>query len=126
MDEVGETIKNVIFQKVQSGQIVVHTPKEFSDAAMKFVPSIITVYWPRLDEIVELESIHQVPSIPETLSIHKFIWQLNDRGDWSIEFFKAVVDQEAFHFQWYNKASDAVCGHEKSNKSDSECSTYGE
>ena len=58
MDGVGGTIKNVIFRKVKSGQIVVHTPKEFSDAAMKFVPSIITVYLPRSDEIIEPESIH--------------------------------------------------------------------
>ena len=43
MDGVGGTIKNVTFQKVKSGQIVVHTPKGFSDAAIKFVPSIITV-----------------------------------------------------------------------------------
>ena len=73
MDDVGGTIKNVIFQKVKSGQIVAHTPKEFSDAAMKFVPSIITVYLPKSDEIVEPESIYQAPSIPETLSIHKFV-----------------------------------------------------
>ena len=53
MDDVGETIKNVIFQKVKSGQVVVHTPKEFSDAAMKFVSSVITVYLPKSDEIVE-------------------------------------------------------------------------
>ena len=30
MDDEGETIKNLIFRKVKSGQIVVHTPKEFS------------------------------------------------------------------------------------------------
>ena len=40
-----------------------------------------------------------------------------DRGDCSIEFFKTVVDQEAFHIQWYNKSNDVVCGHEKSNES---------
>ena len=44
MDDVGRTIKNIIFRKVKTGQIVVHAPKEFSDAAMKFVPFIITVY----------------------------------------------------------------------------------
>ena len=126
MDDVGRTIKNILFRKVNSGQIVVHTPKEFSDAAMKFVPSIITVCLPRSDEIVDPESIHQAPSIPETLSIHKFVRQINDRGDCSIEFFKTVVDQEAFHIQWYKRASDVVCGHEKSNKGDSECSTCGE
>ena len=80
---------------------------------------------PRLDEIVKLEKIHVAPSIAEILSIHKFVQQINDRGDWSIEFFKMFVDQEVFHTQWYNKTSDAVCGHEKSNKSDNECSTYG-
>ena len=37
MDNVGGTTR-------ESGQIVVHTPKEFFDAAMKFLPSIITVY----------------------------------------------------------------------------------
>ena len=83
----------------RSGQIVVHVPKEFSDAAIKFVSSIVTVSLPKSDEIVEPESIHQAPSIPETLLIHKFVRQINDRGDCSIEFFKTVVDQEVFHTQ---------------------------
>ena len=33
---------------------------------MKFVPSIITVYLPKSDEIVEPESIYQAQSIPES------------------------------------------------------------
>ena len=122
IDDVGGTIINVIFRKVKSGQIMVHAPKEFSDASMKFVPSIITVHLPRSDQIVEPESIHQAPSISETLSIHKFVRQINNRGDRSIEVLKTVVDQEAFHTQWYNKTSDVACGHEKSIKSDNECS----
>ena len=91
---------------------------------MKFVSSIITVYLPKSDEIVEPESIHQAPSIPETILIHKFVRQINDRGDCSIEFFKTAADQEAF--QWYKRASDFVCGHDKSNKGNSECSKCGE
>ena len=70
---------------------------------MKFVPSIIIVCLPKLDEIVEPESIHQVSSIPETLSIYKFVGEINGRGDCSVEFFKTAVDQEAFHTQWYKK-----------------------
>ena len=93
---------------------------------MKFALFIITVYLPRLDEIVEPGSMHKALSIPEKLSVHKFARQINDRGDRSIEFFKTAVDQEAFHTQWYNKAGDVVCGHKKSNKSDNECSTCGE
>ena len=125
MNDIGKTIKSVIFQKLKSRQIVVHTPKEFSHAAMKFVPSNITVHLPRSDEIVEPESVHQAPSFPEILSIHKFAQQTNDRGDGSIEFFKTAVDQEVFHTQWYNKAN-VVCGHEESNKSNNECSMCGE
>ena len=105
---------------------MVYTPKEFSDAAMKFVPSIITACFPKSDVTVDPESIHQAPSIPKTLSIHKFVRQINDRGDCSIEFFKTAVDQEAFHTQWYKRANDVICGHKKSNKSDSECSRCGE
>ena len=77
---------------------------------MKFVPSIITVYLSKSNEIVEPESIHQAPSIPEILSIYKFVRQINDRDDCGIEFFKTAVDREAFHTQWYKKASDVVCG----------------
>ena len=126
MDGVGGTIKNVIFRNVKSGQIVVHTPTEFLDAALKFVPFIVTVFLPRSDEIVEPETIHQSPSIPETLSFHKFHQKINGRGDCSIEFFKTAADQEPFHTQWYNKGGAVVCGHEKSDKSDNECSTYDE
>ena len=49
-DGVGGTIKNVIFRKVKLGQIVVHTPKEFSHAVMKFAPSIIAC----LDQMKQL------------------------------------------------------------------------
>ena len=63
MDDVGGTIKNAILRKVKSGQIVVHTPKDFS--AMKFEPFIITVYLPKSDETFEPESMHQAPPSPK-------------------------------------------------------------
>ena len=44
IDDVDGTIKNVILRKVKSGQIVVQRHKEFSDAAMKFVLPIFTLY----------------------------------------------------------------------------------
>ena len=105
---------------------MVHRPKEFSDAAMKFASSIIIVYLPKSDEIVAPENIHQAPSIPETLSVHKFVRQINDKEDDNIEFFNTAVYQEAFHIQWCKRTYDVACGPEKSNKCDSECSTCGE
>ena len=117
-------LDDVIFRKVKSGQIVVHTPNEFSDAAIKFVSSIITVCLPKSDEIVVPDSIHQASSIRETFLIHKFVRQINDRGDCSIEFFKMAVNEEAFHIQWYKRAGDVVCGNEKFNK-DVQCAENG-
>ena len=79
IDDVGRTIKSIIFRRLNSAQIVVHTPNEFSHAAMTFLSSIITVFLTKSDEIVEPESIHQAPSIAETLSVHKFVRQINNR-----------------------------------------------
>ena len=125
MDDVGITIRNIIFRKLKPGEIVVHTPKEFFYVAMKLVPSIITVYLPISDKTVQPESIHQLSSSPETLSIHKFVQQINERGYCRIEFFKTVVGQEAFHTKWYKKVNDVVCSPKMSNKNDNECSTWG-
>ena len=71
---------------------MVHTLKEFSDAAMKFVFSIITVYLPKSDEIVETESIHQAPTIPETLLIHKFVRQINGMSPLSINMIFSYLN----------------------------------
>ena len=124
MDDRGGTIKNAIFWKIKSGQIVFHLLKESFDAAMRSVFCIITLYLPKSDEVVESEIIQKAPSIPKTLSIHKFVRQINGRGDFSIQFFTMVV--EVFYTQWYNKAGIVICRHEKSNKSNNECSTCGQ
>ena len=71
MDDEGETIKNVIFRKGNSCQIVVHNTRRISDAAMKFEYYYCEIV--KSDEIVEPVSIHQALSIPETLSVHKFV-----------------------------------------------------
>ena len=55
MDEIGGTLKNVILRKVMSGQLVVDSPLEFSEAVTKFVPSIHSVYVSENENIVEPE-----------------------------------------------------------------------
>ena len=52
MDGIGGTVKIVIFRKVKSSQLVVHSPFEFSQAVKKFVPSIRSVYLPENESIV--------------------------------------------------------------------------
>ena len=53
MDGVGGTVKNVVFRKVKSGQVVINSSQEFSDAVKSFVPSINAVYLPESESIIE-------------------------------------------------------------------------
>ena len=69
--EIGRTVKNVIPRKVKSGQLVVHSPLEVSEAVTKFVPSIHSVYLPENKNIVEPEDISMARKIDQTLKIHK-------------------------------------------------------
>ena len=44
MDGVGETVNNVVFQKVKSGFLTIHLPFEFYQAVKNYVPAIKYVY----------------------------------------------------------------------------------
>ena len=92
MDGVGGTLKNVIFRKVKSGQVVVYTPEEFANFTNEIVPSIITIYLPKEEEIKEPSDIQESPAIKETLTVHKWEKSLNQRNDYSINFFKTAAD----------------------------------
>ena len=63
MDGVGGTLKNVIFRKVKSGKVVVYTPEEFANFASQFVPSSITIYLPKEEEIKEPSDRQESPAI---------------------------------------------------------------
>ena len=95
MDGAGGTIKNVIFPKSKvRPDCGPYTKRIFSCCH-----EICAIYYclSRSDETVEPGSIHQAPSIPETLPINKFFRQINDKRDCSAEFFKTAVVQKAFH-----------------------------
>ena len=121
MDGVGGTLKNVVFQQVKSNKVVIYTPEEFAQAAMKFVPSIQTFYLPKESKITEPEGIESAPLIKETLKIHKLERFINNRGESSIKFYNTAADEEPFHTQWYSKAGALICGHKESNVGDDHC-----
>ena len=49
MDDVGGTVKNIVFHKVKSGFVTIDSPFEFHQAILKFVSSIKSVYLPDTD-----------------------------------------------------------------------------
>ena len=71
IDGVGGTLKNVAFRKVKSGQVVIYSPQEFSEAVKIFVPAIHAVYLPESENIIEPKGIESSRKIKETPKIHK-------------------------------------------------------
>ena len=112
MDGIGGTVKNVILRKVKSGQLVVHSPLEFSEAVTKFVPSIYSVYLPENENIVKLEDIRMVRKINQTLKIHKLETKYSQNGD--------TDDEDPFHVQWCWGKGEIICGHVETSESDHE------
>ena len=115
MNGVGGTIKNQVFQEVTSSRLTVSTPKEFSDAAQKLVPSITSVYLPLSKILEEPDDINEAPKIPETLQIRKVKRSYNLQGIPLIEFFKLSNEEIPYHTHYCDKPTDQeVCGHHES------------
>ena len=55
MDGVGGTVKNVIFQKVKSGQVVINSPQEFSEVVKTFVLQFILFTCPKAKTLSNLK-----------------------------------------------------------------------
>ena len=63
MDRMGGTVKNVILKKLKSGQLVVYSALEVSEAVTKFAPSIRPVYLPENKNFVTPEDINMARKI---------------------------------------------------------------
>ena len=125
MDGVGGTIKNQLFQEVKSSRLTVSTPKEFSDAAQKLVPSITSVYLPLSKILKESDDINEAPKTPETLQIPKVKRSCNLQGIPLIEFFKLSNEELPYHTHYYGKPTDPdVCGHRESNVDENTCGYF--
>ena len=71
MDGVAGTVKNVVFRKAKSGQIVIYSPREFCEAVNAFVPSMLAVHLPESETIIEPKGIEASRKIKEILKVHK-------------------------------------------------------
>ena len=122
MDGVGGTIKNQVFQEVESGRLSVSTPKEFSDATQKLVPSITSVYLALSQIFEEPDDIIEALKIPETLQIHKIKRSYNLQGISLIEFFKLSNGKLPYHTHYYGKRTDLdVFSHHELNVDENTC-----
>ena len=84
---IGGTIKNVVFRQVKYGRDFISSAEEFSVAANKFMTSIATLFQREKDLLCEPDDINQLPSIPATLQIHKFVWSSTAEGRTISDFY---------------------------------------
>ena len=81
MEGIGGEVKNVILRKVKSGQLLVHSPLDVSEAVTKYVPSIHSAYPPENENLVDPEDISMARKIDQTLKIHKLEIKCIQNGD---------------------------------------------
>ena len=86
MNGVGGTVKNVIFRKVKSRQLVVYSPLAFCEAEAIFVPLIYSVYLSKNKNTFEPEEKNKARKIGQTL---KYI-------SWKENVFKMVILKSIF------------------------------
>ena len=111
MDGVGGTIKNRVYRDMMSDKCVIKSAKEFSNYANKVVNGITSLYLPEADLLTEPDDIEEAPKIPETLSIHMLVRNLNKDSICSIQFFNLAADIEPLFTQCYGMdGGPAVCG----------------
>ena len=111
----------MVFRKVTSGQVVIHSPQEFSEAVNTFVTAIHVVYLPESENMIEPKGIESSRKIKETLKIHKLERKVDPHGNTYINFYKIADDEGPFHVQWYGGEDNVICGHEKSSDNDNQC-----
>ena len=103
MDGVVRALKNVVFRKVKSDNIVIDSPKN---------TSIMYLYFSVEEIMEELKEIARTPAIPETLMIRKDIRKCNSRNICCLEFFSLSDQSLPILQQVYRKDNYLdICDH---------------
>ena len=70
MDGVGGTVKDVVLRKVKSCQILIHSPREFCEAVNAFLPSVLALYLPESETVIDPKDIEASKNIKEIFKGH--------------------------------------------------------
>ena len=113
MDGIGGTVKNLVYRRVLSGDVVINTPKEFANFADQ-ITSVDCIFLENTELLKEPEEVTKAPPIPSTLKIHKTQRVANGSNSFSNLFFKSSEDIEPFYTETYG----IQCGHRVNNIDD--------
>ena len=113
MDDVGGTIKRVVYGLVKSRHININTAEEFAPERSKDVPSIKSLYLSQEDEIIEPSFVKNVPAKKRTLDVHHIKRDYNLENVCFLEFYYLPDNKETFRTQYYPRLNTPACNHER-------------
>ena len=76
MNGIGGTVKNTVFRKVISGEVVISSPEEFARYA-NHICHIDPLYLPTAEIPDEPEDVQYSSSVPDTLKTHRVVCGLS-------------------------------------------------
>ena len=101
MDVIGGTVRNLVYCRVLSGDVVINTFREFREFENQ-ISSIDCLFLDKSEFIQELdEEVSKATPIPSTLKVHKFSHVRNGPHSFSDHFFKLSEDLESFQIEKY-------------------------
>ena len=116
MDGIGGTVKNTVYRRVMSGDIVINHAKEFATFAND-ITKVESLYLLSDEVMKEPEEVKNAKKIPNTLQIHKVVREKSNQGVFCNKFFFLSSDKDPLYTQWYGEAY----GHEVKNQDENTC-----
>ena len=98
MGRTDVTVKNLVYRRVLSGDVVINTLREFVQLANQ-INSVDCLLFGKSEFIQEPEEISKAMPIPSTLKFHKVTCVGNGPHSFSNYYFKLGEDLEPFHVQ---------------------------
>ena len=106
MDGKGGTVKNIVFCKFLSGEVVIGSPEEFAQYANQ-ICQVDRLYFPIAEIPDEPEDVQYSSSIPDTLKTHRVVRGLSKHKIPYLKFYYMSTDPKPHYTQWYGPE----CGH---------------
>ena len=100
MNGIGGTMKNTVFRKFLSGEVVIGSPEEFAQYANQ-ICQVDSLYLPTTEIPDEPEDIQYSSSILDTLTTHRVVRGLSKHKIPYLKFYYMSTDPEPHYTQWY-------------------------
>ena len=116
MDGIGGTVKNAVFCKVLSGEVVIGSPEGLARYANQ-ICQVDSLYLPTAEIPDKPEDVQYSSSMPDTLKTHRVVCGFSKNKIPYQKFYYMSTDPEPPYTQWYGPE----CGHVENGQDENTC-----